>query len=60
MISWLVTLVVSIAVEYRLLLLPTWRRRLPRLGRVVTIANVASYAVVVVEFQLSVYVACHA
>jgi hypothetical protein len=54
-----VAFAVSIVAEYLVLSGLTWRRRLPRLGRVVVIANVASYAVLIAVFWLSVYAAAH-
>jgi hypothetical protein len=58
-LSWCVAFVVSIVAEYLVLSGLTWRRRLPRLGRVVVIANVASYVVLIAVFWLSVYAAAH-
>jgi Ca2+/Na+ antiporter len=59
LISWFVALILSILVEYFVLLVVTRRKPLPRLARAVAIANIASYAVLVVVLQLSIYVAWH-
>jgi hypothetical protein len=55
--SWGVALLVSIVVEYLVLTGMTWKRRLPRLGRTVVVANVASYVVLIAVYWLSVWVA---
>jgi hypothetical protein len=55
-LSWGLAFVVSIAVEFLILRGLTWRQRLPRLGRVVVIANVGSYSVLIAVFWLSVLV----